>query len=191
MFMAYVGVQWWSFRRSDGGGEFIQRMLATRDEQQARLAGWVFLIVNYLIRSWLWVVVALAAVVLLPDQSDPELGYPALAVQLLPPVALGLVVISLVAVHEHSEHVGQLGGQLPHPRSLPAVHSSQGRGRTVVGWAVHDTSVVGFRCGYGIEQQHRHRVSSGDRDRLGSCVFWCCAGSGGASTLPQNCQRCL
>ena len=97
MFMAYVGVQWWSFRRSDGGGEFIQRMLATRDEQQARLAGWVFLIVNYLIRSWLWVVVALAAVVLLPDQSDPELGYPALAVQLLPPVALGLVVISLVA----------------------------------------------------------------------------------------------
>ena len=30
------------------GGEFIQRMLATRDEQQARLAGWVFLVVNYL-----------------------------------------------------------------------------------------------------------------------------------------------
>ena len=41
MFLAYIAVQWWSFRRSDGGGEFIQRMLATRDEQQARLAGWV------------------------------------------------------------------------------------------------------------------------------------------------------
>ena len=97
MFTAYIAVQWWSFRRSDGGGEFVQRMLATRDEQQARLAGWVFLVVNYLIRSWLWVVVALAALVLIPDQADPELGYPALAVQLLPPVALGLVVISLVA----------------------------------------------------------------------------------------------
>ena len=97
MFTAYLAVQWWSFRRSDGGGEFIQRMLATRDEQQARLAGWVFLVVNYLIRSWLWVVVALAAVVLLPDQTDGELSYPALAVQLLPPVALGLVVVSLVA----------------------------------------------------------------------------------------------
>ena len=72
-------------------------MLATRDEQQARLAGWVFLVVNYLIRSWLWVVVALAAVVLLPEQTDGELSYPALAVQLLPPVALGLVVVSLVA----------------------------------------------------------------------------------------------
>ena len=97
MFLAYIAIQWWSFRRSDGGGEFIQRMLATRDEQQARLAGWVFLVVNYLVRSWLWVVVALAALVLLPDQGDWELSYPALAVQLLPPVALGLVVVSLVA----------------------------------------------------------------------------------------------
>ena len=98
MFTAYIAVQWWSFRRSDGGGEFIQRMLATRDEQQARLAGWVFLVVNYLVRSWLWIVVALAALVLLPAGADLELGYPALAVQLLAPqVALGLVVISLVA----------------------------------------------------------------------------------------------
>ena len=97
MFTAYLAIQWWSFRRSDGGGEFIQRMLATRDEQQARLAGWVFLVVNYLLRSWLWVVVALSALVLLPAQSDWELSYPALAVELLPPVALGLVVVSLVA----------------------------------------------------------------------------------------------
>ena len=96
-FLAYLTVQWWSFRRSDGGGEFIQRMLATKDEQQARLAGWVFLVVNYLVRSWLWVLVALAALVLLPDQTDWEMSYPALAVQLLPPVVLGLVVVSLVA----------------------------------------------------------------------------------------------
>ncbi|RCL52276.1 MAG: sodium:proline symporter [Synechococcus sp. MED-G71] len=97
MFTAYLALQWWSFRRSDGGGEFIQRMLATRDERQAQVAGWVFLVINYLVRSWLWVVVALAALVLLPAQQDLELGYPALAVSLLPPVALGLVVVSLVA----------------------------------------------------------------------------------------------
>ena len=96
-FLAYLTVQWWSFRRSDGGGEFIQRMLATRNEQEARLAGWVFLVVNYLVRSWLWVLVALAALVLLPDQADWELSYPSLAVQFLPPVVLGLVVVSLVA----------------------------------------------------------------------------------------------
>ena len=96
-FLAYLTVQWWSFRRSDGGGEFIQRMLATRNEQEARLAGWVFLVVNYLVRSWLWVLVALVALVLLPDQADWELSYPTLAVQFLPPVVLGLVVVSLVA----------------------------------------------------------------------------------------------
>ena len=96
-FSSYLALQWWSFRRSDVGGEFIQRLLATRDEREARTAGWVFLAVNYVLRSWPWIVVALAAVVLLPDQTDWEQSYPLLAVQLLPPVALGLVVVSLVA----------------------------------------------------------------------------------------------
>ena len=96
-FLAYIGLQWWSFRRSDGGGEFIQRLLATRNEQEARRAGWVFLVVNYILRSWPWILVALAAVVLLPAGSDWEESYPRLAVELLPPVALGLVVVSLMA----------------------------------------------------------------------------------------------
>ncbi len=96
-FTAFLALQWWSFRRSDGGGEFIQRLLATRDERQAQLAGWFFLIVNYLLRSWLWILVALAALVLLPMQQDWELSYPILAVNYLPPIALGIVVVSLVA----------------------------------------------------------------------------------------------
>ena len=96
-FLAFLCLQWWSFRRSDGGGEFIQRMLATRDEHQAKIAGWIFLVINYLLRSWLWILVALSALVLLPDQQDWELSYPILAVKYLPPVALGLVVVSLVA----------------------------------------------------------------------------------------------
>jgi len=96
-FFAFISLQWWSFRRSDGGGEFIQRLLATKDEKQATLAGIVFLIVNYLIRSWLWILVGLAALVLLPYQTDWELSYPKLAITYLPPVGLGLVVVSLVA----------------------------------------------------------------------------------------------
>ena len=96
-FLAFISLQWWSFRRSDGGGEFIQRLLATKDEKQATLAGIVFLIVNYLIRSWLWILVGLAALVLLPYQTDWELSYPNLAVKYLPPVGLGLVVVSMVA----------------------------------------------------------------------------------------------
>ena len=96
-FLAFISLQWWSFRRSDGGGEFIQRLLATQDERQATLAGIVFLIINYLIRSWLWILVGLAGLVLLPYQADWELSYPNLAVTYLPPVGLGLVVVSLVA----------------------------------------------------------------------------------------------
>jgi len=96
-FIAYLSLQWWSFRRSDGGGEFIQRILATKDEKQAELAGWVFLVIHYLLRSWLWIVVALAGLVLLPSSQDWERSYPDLAVQYLPPVVLGIVVVSLVA----------------------------------------------------------------------------------------------
>ncbi len=96
-FIAFLSLQWWSFRRSDGGGEFVQRLLATKDENQAQLAGWVFLVINYLLRSWLWIVVGLAGLVLLPNQQDWELSYPMLAVRYLPPIVLGLVVVSLVA----------------------------------------------------------------------------------------------
>ena len=69
-FFAFISLQWWSFRRIDGGGEFIQRLLATKYEKQATLAGIVFLIVNYLVRSWLWILVGLAGLVLLPQQTD-------------------------------------------------------------------------------------------------------------------------
>jgi len=96
-FFAFISLQWWSFRRSDGGGEFIQRLLATKDENQATIAGVVFLVVNYLIRSWLWILVGFAGLVLLPYQNDWELAYPNLAITYLPPVGLGLVVVSLVA----------------------------------------------------------------------------------------------
>ena len=53
--------------------------------------------INYLLRSWVWIVVALSALVLIPSQQDWELSYPLLAVRYLPPVALGIVVVSLVA----------------------------------------------------------------------------------------------
>ncbi len=96
-FTAFISLQWWSFRRSDGGGEFVQRLLSTKDEKQASLAGWVFLVVNYLIRNWLWIIVGLGALVLLPSQQDWEMSYPTLAVKYLPPAILGLVVVSLVA----------------------------------------------------------------------------------------------
>src|SRR5690625_1020629 len=96
-FFAYVFVQWWTFRRSDGGGEFIQRMAASRDEAEAEKAAWFFNIMNYVVRTWPWILVALAAVVLYPEMEDPELGYPIMMLEFLPIGLLGLVVASLVA----------------------------------------------------------------------------------------------
>jgi len=96
-FLAYVTLQWWAFRRSDGGGEFIQRLAASKDEAEAEKAAWFFNILHYVIRTWPWVVVALAAVVIYPNLEDRELGYPMLMLDFLPPVLLGLVVASLIA----------------------------------------------------------------------------------------------
>lgn len=96
-FIAYVFLQWWAFRRSDGGGEFIQRLVATKNENEAEKAAWFFNILNYVIRTWPWIIVALAAVAIYPDLADRELGYPKLMLDFLPPVLLGLVVASLIA----------------------------------------------------------------------------------------------
>lgn len=96
-FLAYVTLQWWAFRRSDGGGEFIQRLAAAKDEAEAEKAAWFFNLLHYVIRTWPWVVVALAAVVIYPNLDDRELGYPMLMLDFLPPALLGLVVASLIA----------------------------------------------------------------------------------------------
>jgi SSS family solute:Na+ symporter len=96
-FLAYLGIQWWAFRRSDGGGEFVQRLAASRSEADAEKAAWCFVWLHYVVRAWPWVLVGLVAVVLLPDQADPDLGYPTLMLRYLPAGLLGLVVASFVA----------------------------------------------------------------------------------------------
>ncbi|MEM8504244.1 MAG: sodium:solute symporter family protein [Cyanobacteria bacterium P01_D01_bin.1] len=96
-FLAYGFLQWWSFRRSDGGGEFVQRLAASKTTVEAEKAAWLFSILHYVVRTWPWIVSALAAAVLYPDLIDKELGYPLLMVDYLPPIILGVVVTSLIA----------------------------------------------------------------------------------------------
>ncbi|HEY9669044.1 MAG TPA: sodium:solute symporter family protein [Coleofasciculaceae cyanobacterium] len=96
-FGAYLLVQWWSWRRSDGGGEFIQRLIAAKDETEAEKSAWLFNVLNYVVRTWPWIVVALVAIVVYPNLEDRELGYPKLMLDFLPPAMLGLVVASLLA----------------------------------------------------------------------------------------------
>lgn len=96
-FLAYLGIQWWAFRRSDGGGEFVQRLSACRTEADAEKAAWLFNVLHYVVRAWPWVVAGLAALVIFPDLEDPEMGYPLLMLEYLPTGLLGLVVASFVA----------------------------------------------------------------------------------------------
>jgi Na+/proline symporter len=96
-FLGYLLIQWWAFRNSDGGGMLIQRLAATRSERDAERAAHLFNVLNYLVRTWPWVLVGLAALVVLPGLADPETAYPLLMKRYLPSGLLGLVFASLLA----------------------------------------------------------------------------------------------
>jgi Na+/proline symporter len=113
-FFVWVGVLWWSSRNVDGGGALIQRMLACKDERHATYATLTFTVLHYAVRTWPWVLAALASFVLFPlagtgaapDPAlapfaervarDPEFAYPAM-IALLPAGAKGLLLASLFA----------------------------------------------------------------------------------------------
>ncbi len=96
-FAAYLLLQWWTYRGADGGGMFVQRLSSVKDEREAERAASFFNLLNYVVRTWPWVIVALAALVVLPDLRDPELAYPLMMVRYLPAGLLGLVFASLLA----------------------------------------------------------------------------------------------
>jgi Na+/proline symporter len=96
-FLAYIGIQWWAFRNSDGGGMFIQRFIASKTEADAQKAGWLFNILHYVVRTWPWIVVALVSLILYPNLADPEIGYIQMMIDYLPAGLLGLVIASFLA----------------------------------------------------------------------------------------------
>jgi solute:Na+ symporter, SSS family len=74
--VAFVGLQWWAswYPGADpgGGGYIAQRMMSAKDEKQSLLATLWFNIAHYTLRPWPWLVVALAALVILPRAESPE-----------------------------------------------------------------------------------------------------------------------
>lgn len=75
-FFAHIGLQWWSswYPGADpgGGGYIAQRMMSAKDEKHSLFATLWFTIAHYAVRPWPWVVVALAALVILPRGENPE-----------------------------------------------------------------------------------------------------------------------
>lgn len=110
-FGVYLIVQSYANVPADGGGYLMQRLNTTIDDDHARRASLLFLLLQYVLRAGPWLVVGLVALVLIPlgqeasalggaaavVGDDRELAYPVLMLDLLPPIVLGFMVTSLLA----------------------------------------------------------------------------------------------
>ena len=100
-FCVYLGVQWWAFwypgSEPGGGGYVAQRILSARTERDGLLSVLWFNFAHYALRSWPWILAALAVVVLYPNLSQPESGYVLLAADHLPGAMRGLLVAGFLA----------------------------------------------------------------------------------------------
>ena len=100
-FCVYLGVQWWAFwypgSEPGGGGYVAQRILSARTERDGLLSVLWFNFAHYALRSWPWILAALAVVVLYPNLASPESGYVRLAADHLPRAARGLLVAGFLA----------------------------------------------------------------------------------------------
>jgi Na+/proline symporter len=109
-------IQWWSVwypGSEPGGGSYIaQRMLASRTEKDAIAGTLFFNVAHYALRSWPWILVALASILVFPKLSDisatfpyvdprligHDMAYPAM-LKFLPAGFLGLMVAGLTAAY--------------------------------------------------------------------------------------------
>ncbi len=109
-------VQWWSVwypGSEPGGGSYIaQRILASRSERDALSGTLFFNVAHYAVRSWPWILVALASLLVYPSLGDiartlpwvdprligHDMAYPAM-LRFLPAGFLGLMIAGLLAAY--------------------------------------------------------------------------------------------
>jgi len=109
-------VQWWSVwypGAEPGGGSYIaQRMLAARSERDALFGTLFFNVAHYGMRTWPWIIVALASLLVFPQLDDIALAFPSVPSNLigndiaypamltfLPAGWLGLMVAGLLSAY--------------------------------------------------------------------------------------------
>jgi solute:Na+ symporter, SSS family len=111
-----LAVQWWSVwypGSEPGGGSYVaQRMLAARSERDAMWGTLFFNVAHYALRSWPWILVALASMLVFPTTADiharfpwvdarllgNDMAYPAM-LGFLPAGWLGVMVAGLLAAY--------------------------------------------------------------------------------------------
>ena len=116
LFIIPLAVQWWSSwypgAEPGGGGYIAQRMLASKNENHAIAATFFFNIMHYALRTWPWILVALASLVIFPDLDSIKSAFPNIGddkigndlaysamLTLLPSGLLGLVLASLISAY--------------------------------------------------------------------------------------------
>lgn len=119
VFLVFVLVMSWANYFSDGSGYYAQRINTARRPREAEQGMAWFTVANFALRTWPWIIIGLAALVLFPlgepDRfhsmgselmqpdgngqlvEDREMGYPVLMKLLLPSGLLGLTFTSLMA----------------------------------------------------------------------------------------------
>ena len=76
-FIAHLGIQWWAswYPGADpgGGGYIAQRMMSAKDERHSLFATLWFTVAHFALRPWPWILVALAALIILPREQNPAI----------------------------------------------------------------------------------------------------------------------
>ena len=102
-FVAYLGVQWWASwypgAEPGGGGYIAQRMMSAKDEKHSLLATLWFQVAHYAVRPWPWILVALSALVLYPNEADKGATYVMMIRDLMPAGLLGLLLAAFFAAY--------------------------------------------------------------------------------------------
>lgn len=109
-FATLLGVSWWASwypgAEPGGGGYVAQNMLACKDERHARGAALFFNVAHYALRSWPWVVTALASLAIYGGSirtpsgvEDPGLNYVQMMVDYLPAGLRGFMLASFAAAY--------------------------------------------------------------------------------------------
>ncbi len=116
LFIIPLTIQWWSVwypGAEPGGGSYIaQRMLAARSERDAMGGTLLFNVAHYALRSWPWIVVALASIIIFPTLDSirtafpnvnpalvgHDMAYPAM-LKFLPHGFLGLMIAGMEAAY--------------------------------------------------------------------------------------------